>query len=78
LDLQTGDVVAVCSDGFEDCQGENGEMFGRHRIIEVLRNNSKESAQEIADRLIEATNVFAPSGNSFPDDRTVLVIKVVD
>jgi sigma-B regulation protein RsbU (phosphoserine phosphatase) len=78
LDLELGDIVVICSDGIGECLNKNEECFGRQRVSDILKCNSMQSAQAIADELIEATNQFAPHDAAFAsDDRTVMVLKVV-
>jgi serine phosphatase RsbU (regulator of sigma subunit)/ubiquinone/menaquinone biosynthesis C-methylase UbiE len=78
LDLELGDIVAICSDGIGECLNKNEECFGRQRVSDILKCSSMQSAQAIADELIEATNQFAPHDADFAsDDRTVMVLKVV-
>jgi sigma-B regulation protein RsbU (phosphoserine phosphatase) len=77
LRLGPGDVVALCSDGVEESRNSQGEALGADRIRQVLRRTATSSAAEIAQALLEATERF--SGTAEPsDDRTVVVLKVVD
>ena len=77
LRLEPGDVVALCSDGIEESRNPQEEALGADRIRQVLRRTAAGSAAEIAQALLDATERF--SGMAEPsDDRTVVVLKVVE
>ena len=77
LHLAPGDVVVLCSDGVEESRNAAGEALGSDRIRQVLHRVADNSAAEIAQALLDATERF--SGREEPsDDRTVVVLKVVD
>jgi sigma-B regulation protein RsbU (phosphoserine phosphatase) len=52
----------------------NGKMFGRQRLIRVVRKNSALSAVGIRDAIIEAVNNFRGFSPQ-EDDVTLVVIK---
>ena len=75
--LQSGDVVAFCSDGFQDCENEAGVPYGEQRLEALIEDISNRSAQEIADQLVYATSTHSGNEAEPTDDRAVVVIKVV-
>jgi sigma-B regulation protein RsbU (phosphoserine phosphatase) len=76
LELREGDVVVFCSDGLKECMDRDGEEFGSARLEALLIRESASTAQEIADRLLEATATHAGAEGDPQDDRTVVVLKL--
>jgi sigma-B regulation protein RsbU (phosphoserine phosphatase) len=73
VQLSTGDLVCLYTDGITETSNANDEDYGRARLIEVLRRNQQKTAAEIADALLADVRRF---GERAPlDDATVLVLK---
>ena len=77
LDLQLGDVMLFASDGILESENSEQEEFGPNRLNAVLQNISGEdSASEIAEKVLDATNEHS-GGEFMPhDDRTLLVLRL--
>ena len=52
--LEPGDLLALMTDGVEESTSEDGEMFGKERIVQTLGSHQVESAAEIVAGLHEA------------------------
>lgn len=76
LALQGGDAVVFCSDGIHECMDKQEREFGLARVEALLGELGKESAQEIADKLLRATERHAAGNGGLTDDRTIVVLKV--
>ncbi len=76
LELRSGDVIVLASDGIEEFLNHRGEAFGSERLREILGLLAEGSAREIADGLLGATDRFVGDGREPSDDRTVVVLKV--
>jgi len=63
------------SDGILDAASPEGEQFGRARLESLVAESSGGSAEEIADRIINAVNQHTAGADPF-DDQTVVVLKV--
>lgn len=72
--LDTGDALVIYTDGVTDAQNIAGEMFGRERLMAVLRNAQGEDAAGIANALEHALEDFIAGGDPF-DDMTYVVVK---
>jgi len=73
--LDPGDVVVFHSDGIGDTMNSAREFFGHDRICKLIAENHELAAQGLADKILEAVDLF--SGGAHPaDDRTVVVLKV--
>lgn len=76
LTLEPGDVVAMCSDGIEECLNARDEELGKGTLQEELLRLRDGSARELADGLLAVADRHA-GGQEPSDDRTVMVLKAV-
>jgi serine phosphatase RsbU (regulator of sigma subunit) len=75
MKAKPGDVIAFCSDGLQDCVDARGEALGTERLLAFLAQRANDTAQQIADGLIQVAHERAGT-ESQDDDRTVVVLKV--
>ena len=75
LPLDSGDLLALMTDGVEESTAEDGELFGKERMIQTLGSHQVESAAEIVVGLHEAGRSHE-AANHQPDDFTTIVLKV--
>lgn len=68
--LLPGDRIILYTDGIIEASNENQEEFGQERLQKTLLEGSNLSAQDMADRIIDAVQQWATRQE---DDRTVLV-----
>ena len=73
--LEDGDVVVFLTDGITEAENAAGDYFGHEAALDVVRAHLNEPAQELVQRLREATRAFAGDAPQ-QDDITVLVCKV--
>jgi sigma-B regulation protein RsbU (phosphoserine phosphatase) len=74
VDLATGDLLVVYSDGVTEATNANYDEFGEERFIDVLLRNRLQSAEVIADAVTNALAEFA-AGAPPADDITLVVAK---
>ena len=72
--LEPGDYLVLYSDGVTDAQNQAGEEFGEARLLDVLRAETKRSAEVLIDHILAAIDSFAGHAPQF-DDITVLVVR---
>jgi phosphoserine phosphatase RsbU/P len=72
-----GDLFVFYSDGILDARSRNGELFGRHRVEEIVRNCASKSANCAVDTIFKAVAQHAADVEAF-DDQTVVALKVKD
>ncbi|MCR4407575.1 MAG: serine/threonine-protein phosphatase [Anaerolineae bacterium] len=77
IQLETGDVLVVMSDGFNEAVNSRGETFGIQRLQEVIAVNAVQPADKIRAALLSAVEAFA-EGTPQADDQTLIVLKVID
>jgi sigma-B regulation protein RsbU (phosphoserine phosphatase) len=73
--LQSGDLLAMFSDGIVEASNIKYEEFGPRRLENVLRQNFHRSPQEIIDTLFEEVREFE-QGRPPRDDQTIVLIRV--
>jgi phosphoserine phosphatase RsbU/P len=71
--LKKNDIVALYTDGIIEASMEN-EEFGEQRLIELIQAHANLPPKTIAQRLIEAVQIFGAHG-VYSDDKTVVIIK---
>jgi sigma-B regulation protein RsbU (phosphoserine phosphatase) len=77
VDLLEGDVVIFASDGILESANENDQEFGHARLSAFLAGlTPQDTAREIGDRLLAATDNHAGFGIAPHDDRTLVVLRI--
>lgn len=74
--LQTGDILLIATDGLAESMSPERRLFGQSRIIEVLQRHQSESAAEILNAMMSASEAFRQCESS-RDDVTAVAIKLV-
>jgi phosphoserine phosphatase RsbU/P len=74
LSIEPGDVVVLFSDGMVDALNSQGELFGRHRIEDLVAANYQLSAPELVAVIFDAVQKHSGDVSAF-DDETVIVFK---
>jgi sigma-B regulation protein RsbU (phosphoserine phosphatase) len=79
LELQPGDAILFASDGILEAENTDLEEFGVDRLSTVLAGMTPlDSASDIADKIVTATDRHVGQGLQARDDRTLLVLRVTD
>jgi sigma-B regulation protein RsbU (phosphoserine phosphatase) len=75
IDLESGDLVLLLTDGVEEAEALDGSVFGAERALAAVREVRHRSAAEVIETLRAALLAFA-QGQAQKDDLTVIVAKV--
>ncbi len=67
--LQKGQIILLGTDGIWEARNRKGEIFGKKRFYQVIRQNAGCNAQAILDAVFDATAVFQ-DGFRIEDDIT--------
>jgi sigma-B regulation protein RsbU (phosphoserine phosphatase) len=79
IDLLPEDIVLFASDGILESENVEQQEFGFARLKAVLKRVSpRQSATEICDLVLEATEQYTGPGFLPADDRTLLLLRVTD
>lgn len=73
--LAQGEVLVLATDGVWESRNESGEMFGKQRMLAIIRQSAHKSAEAIRLALMEGVAGFQANGQE--DDIAVVVIKKV-
>ncbi|OGU57551.1 MAG: hypothetical protein A2V66_11130 [Ignavibacteria bacterium RBG_13_36_8] len=74
IQLKKDDFLLIYSDGLSEARNEEGEFYGKDRILELLPKLSGQPAQEIGNRLIKESDQFVGTAKA-NDDLSLIVLK---
>ncbi len=74
VQLVTGDVLVLFTDGVSEAMNPDGIEFGEKRLLEIIKSRKNESAETIKEQIISEVQKY--SGDYQSDDITLLVLKV--
>ncbi len=73
--IEAGDLLVVVSDGILEAPGQRGDLFGDDRLLTTIEQARDLPAPAIKDAILRAVSEYS-GRESFPDDRTVLVVRL--
>ena len=68
-------LLFMGTDGVWEAGGEEKEMFGKERLLQIVRRNAQESPQDLSARIFEEVEAFTKGGR-IEDDRTVVIARL--
>jgi serine phosphatase RsbU (regulator of sigma subunit) len=69
--LNPGDVLVLCTDGIYDALNTEGKLFGKERVLKVLKSNH--GATQIGRDIVKAVEQFAAGVPQY-DDITLVTV----
>jgi sigma-B regulation protein RsbU (phosphoserine phosphatase) len=79
VSLFPGDTVLFASDGILESADSLEVEFGMARLTAVLQSvTPQQTASEICDLVLDATDAYSGGGHTPSDDRTLIVLRVSD
>ncbi len=75
LQLSTGDVVLLYTDGITEAMNPEREQFGMQRLADLVKENSDLAVQDLVSVIRRAISEFS-AGKPLADDATMVVIRV--
>jgi sigma-B regulation protein RsbU (phosphoserine phosphatase) len=72
--LVDGQIIAVGTDGIWEAINQKGQMFGKQRLKNVIRQNAAASAGDILNAVYTELSLFT-RGQKSKDDITLVIIK---
>ena len=75
--LNPGDVLLLYTDGVTEAENSIGDFFGEQRLIDLLQENHKLSADDLLETIYHQLRIFTGTA-SFNDDVTVLIMKIME
>ena len=73
--LKDGQIFFIGTDGVWEARNNAGEMFGRKRLMELIRRHAGGTVDDMASAMMQAVKDFQDSAKQ-EDDITLVVIKV--
>src|ERR1022692_520188 len=72
--LDKGDILVVYSDGLTDAQNQQEEMFGKERLLKLIRQEAPSGSHALEQKFLEAIEEFT-QGMPQTDDITFVVVE---
>jgi PAS domain S-box-containing protein len=76
VDLASGDVLVLYTDGVNEAENSNSEQYGIERFCSIVRESCHLGAQGILDKILGDISQFCAGQAQF-DDITMVVVKAV-
>ncbi len=73
--LKNGQIIAIGTDGIWEAFNNEGQMFGKKRLRDIIRKHSASAADDILSAVYTGLHSFM-SGAKSEDDITLVIIKV--
>jgi len=71
--LKSGEILTLATDGVWEARGSDGEMFGKQRMLAIIRDNAHKSAEGIRKAIMASVSEYQSNGQE--DDIAVVVVK---
>lgn len=76
IQLQTGDLLILYTDGVTEAQNESGDMFGRGRLCDIMHAMQQEPPRAIIDAVLREVAAF--TGSTVQEDDVTMVVMTVE
>jgi len=77
IGLAKGQIIVLSTDGVWEAHNLDGEIFGKERLYEIIRQNSTKKAKQIIEAVVVALDQFQKD-SVIEDDITLVVIKIAE
>ena len=77
LDLQTGDLIVLYTDGIVERRNSSGEEFGLRRLAQVILEDRALEPKELIRSIERKLETFG-DGTAADDDQTIFVLKMAE
>ena len=74
--LTPGNIIIIGTDGVWEAPNQQGEMFGKDQLQELVRTHAGQKAHQILESVISSVEAFQGPGRQRQDDITLMIIKV--
>lgn len=75
LKLNSGDIIATCTDGLLESLNENGVQYSIENLTKAIIKNSGANAKDISNKVKEDLKKYCGTTQQY-DDQSLLVIKI--
>ncbi|MBW2488188.1 MAG: SpoIIE family protein phosphatase [Deltaproteobacteria bacterium] len=74
--LIPGNIIIIGTDGIWEAPDQQGDMFGKDRLQDLVRTHAGQKARQILEAVITAVEAFQGPGRQRQDDITLTIIKI--
>lgn len=74
LELESDDEIVLYTDGITECVNENGENFGKGRLLESVQAHCKEPIEDQVRHIVKDLNEFVKN-EELTDDITFVILR---
>ncbi|MBW2468440.1 MAG: SpoIIE family protein phosphatase, partial [Deltaproteobacteria bacterium] len=74
--LIPGNIIIIGTDGIWEASDQQGDMFGKDRLQDLVRTHAGQKARQILEAVITAVEAFQGPGRQRQDDITLTIIKI--
>lgn len=71
--LESGEILVLATDGVWEARNSSDEMFGKQRILAIVKENAHKQSEHICFAIIDRVKQFQANGQE--DDIAVVIIK---
>ena len=75
ITLNSGDIIASCTDGLLESLNENGVQYSIESLKKVIVKNSGANAKDISNKVKDDLKKYCGTAQQY-DDQSLLVIKI--
>ena len=75
LDLDTGDVIVLYTDGISEAMNSDGDLFGDARLSRIIEEHGHLESGELRERILREIESFVGAADQH-DDMTMILMKV--
>jgi sigma-B regulation protein RsbU (phosphoserine phosphatase) len=76
LQIESGDLLLLYTDGIIEAEGRAGELFGTQRLREVIVRQHRKPASGVISSVLDAVRAYT-GATSFKDDISMLLLKFI-
>lgn len=76
VDLKSGDLLVLFTDGVTEPENEYGEMFGEDRLVDLIERNSHKAEDQIIEMVLSSVRQWTAS-EELQDDMTILMARKI-
>jgi sigma-B regulation protein RsbU (phosphoserine phosphatase) len=75
IDLHTGDVIVLYTDGITEAMNRESDLFGEARLGRIIAEHGHLDAADLRERILREIEAFVGSADQH-DDMTMILVKV--
>jgi phosphoserine phosphatase RsbU/P len=75
MQLQSGDLIVLTSDGIQDAFNAAGDEYGRERLGLAIKHHSRDKVRDIVQSIFDDVQQHVGDAPQF-DDQTILILRV--